>query len=130
MITTTYPWQDKETPVLPGEEWKAHPTNGFEFSTLGRMRNPRTGGLLGHLAVRGPGAGRRRSVPNKPYVSARTWVSGQRATLYAHSGVLETFVGPRPDNHDADHINHDRLDNRISNLRWRPAPENRADNRP
>ena len=32
--------------------------------------------------------------------------------------VLEAFTGPRPERHDADHINHIRDDNRLSNLRW------------
>ena len=39
--------------------------------------------------------------------------------------VLEAFVGPRPDLHDADHINRTRDDNRLTNLRWLHRTANR-----
>lgn len=35
-----------------------------------------------------------------------------------HRLVLEAFVGPCPDGHEASHVNGDRIDNRRTNLRW------------
>jgi hypothetical protein len=43
-----------------------------------------------------------------------------------HDLVLRAFVGPRPDGHEADHLNNDRSDNRLDNLRWVSLRENRA----
>ncbi len=37
--------------------------------------------------------------------------------------VLETFVGPRPEGHVAQHLNGDPNDNRLENLRWSPVEE-------
>ena len=44
-----------------------------------------------------------------------------------HRLLLETFVGPCPEKHEALHINGDRLDNRLENLRWGTRKENVAD---
>jgi len=38
-------------------------------------------------------------------------------TVYVHSLVFEAFVGPVPDGYEIDHINTDRSDNRLENLR-------------
>lgn len=44
-----------------------------------------------------------------------------------HTLVLEAFVGPRPDGHQARHLNGIRTDNRASNLAWGTVAENHAD---
>jgi hypothetical protein len=44
--------------------------------------------------------------------------AGTNVSVYEHVLVLETFVGPRPDGHEADHINNDGFDNRLVNLQW------------
>ncbi len=44
---------------------------------------------------------------------------GKYVTRYVHHIILETFVGPRPDNHYAAHRNGDVSDNRLVNLEWR-----------
>lgn len=42
--------------------------------------------------------------------------------------VLEAFVGPRPSSdHDACHNNHDKNDNRLTNLRWDTCQNNLAE---
>lgn len=71
---------------------------------------------------------------NKGYRKVDLWVdddsrpSGRRRRQeYIHNLVLMAFVGPRPEEHDGDHINGNQLDNSLPNLRWRPAEENRWD---
>ena len=44
-----------------------------------------------------------------------------------HSLVLEAFVGPRPEGMECRHLNGDRKDNRIENLRWGTRAENAQD---
>ncbi len=43
---------------------------------------------------------------------------GVQRRRFVHQLILETFVGPRPDGHEVDHINRDPADNRADNLRW------------
>ena len=50
-------------------------------------------------------------------------VQGHR-NLLVHRLVLETFVGPCPDGMECDHVNRNRSDNRLQNLRWIPHNEN------
>lgn len=50
-------------------------------------------------------------------------VQGHR-NLLVHRLVLETFVGPCPDGMECDHVNRNRSDNRLKNLRWIPHNEN------
>lgn len=49
------------------------------------------------------------------------------SAAYVHTVVLESFVCPRPSPlHEADHIDMDRANNSLSNLRWLTRAENRA----
>lgn len=47
-----------------------------------------------------------------------------RKTKSVASIVLETFVGPRPNGHQAAHLNGNQIDNRLENLRWVTFKEN------
>lgn len=47
--------------------------------------------------------------------------------VHVHSLVLNSFVGPRPDGHQAAHGDGDRSNNRLSNLRWATVSDNHAD---
>jgi hypothetical protein len=51
---------------------------------------------------------------------------GRAKDLYIHRMVLEAFAGLAPEGHEADHINKARADNRLSNLRWITAQQNKA----
>ncbi len=52
---------------------------------------------------------------------------GRRRQEYVHILVVQVFIGQRPHGHDVDHIDHDRRNCALTNLRYRPIPENRAD---
>jgi hypothetical protein len=47
-------------------------------------------------------------------------------TYYKHRLMLHAFIGPCPDNCEALHINGNRLDNRLENLRWISSLQNSA----
>ena len=48
----------------------------------------------------------------------------KRLCTYVHKLVIETFLGPRPDGMEIDHINRNYLDNRLCNLRYVTKKEN------
>ena len=54
-------------------------------------------------------------------------INDKTKTYYKHRLMLHAFVGPCPDNCEALHINGNRLDNRLENLRWGTRKENVAD---
>lgn len=55
-------------------------------------------------------------------------VSLSGKTCYVHILMLETYVGPRPfPSSEGRHLNDDKLDNRIENLRWGTQSENNED---
>lgn len=53
--------------------------------------------------------------------------NGKHRSHGIHRLVLETYVGPCPDGMEACHNNGDRLDNRVSNLRWGTRQDNMLD---
>nr|WP_033609299.1 NUMOD4 domain-containing protein [Lactiplantibacillus paraplantarum] len=91
--------------VVTAEIWRTSPYEGYSASTLGRIRNDRTGRILkpgktklGYLIVT---------------------VGGQ--SRYTHQIIMDTFMriseSEREVLSDIDHINSNRSDNRLSNLR-------------
>ncbi len=61
------------------------------------------------------------------YVKVSFNVNKKRFHRYAHRIVLESFLGPCPLGMEACHNNGDKLDNRLSNLRWDTKKNNQAD---
>lgn len=91
--------------------WKVFPGDPrYEVSTLGEIRNRRTGRI-------------RKPVPIKNgYMTVM--FSSPRILRYLHRIVLETFRGACPEGREASHLNGDRKDNRLYNLRWETREQN------
>ncbi len=53
--------------------------------------------------------------------------NGKLTTIYVHRLVLEAFIGPRPKGLECCHEDGDRMNNRLSNLRWDTHASNEAD---
>lgn len=52
-------------------------------------------------------------------------INKKRIYKKVHQVVAETFLGPKPDpSYCVDHMNRNRQDNRVENLRWLPWSEN------
>lgn len=54
------------------------------------------------------------------------WVKVAGIDTVVHRVILEVFRGPAPDGYETDHINTNRGDNRLSNLKWVTKIENAA----
>jgi hypothetical protein len=102
------------------ELWQVHPVFlDYEVSTLGRVRRA--------TAKKGTRIGRMK-VPSLGTTGYLT-VNVDRKPRKVHVLVLETFVGFRPHKHDGLHIDGNKTNNRLSNLRWGTRKENMADAR-
>lgn len=86
---------------IDGEQWRDHP-DGFKVSDHGRIEYPTGKRTYGTKSYHG-------------YMYLHFKSKKQRI----HRLVLELFAGPPPLNHEADHIDRNRANNHISNLRWR-----------
>lgn len=96
---------------LEGEEWKFHP-NGYRVSNMGRT------------------CGKRRGITKGSHRSSGYMVIYDGNKMYqVHRLVLESFTSVDEGiNKFVDHIDGDRTNNRLDNLRWVTAKEN-AQNR-
>lgn len=86
----------------------------YAVSTLGRVRSRR--GFLKPVLKKQTG-----------YLVVTLRRRGKRFQPLIHSLVLEAFVGPRPEGHQACHNNGKRNDPRLENLRWDTVKGNHAD---
>jgi hypothetical protein len=111
------PWEETWRPV-PGYEGL------YDVSDFGHLRSYlKPGRHLSKIAA----TPRLMRLHQGPYTSAAlTDRSGQSRTAKVHRLVLETFAGPQPDGCEAAHLNGDRSDNRLVNLRWCTHLENEA----
>lgn len=60
------------------------------------------------------------------YKRVNLYQSGRRAYMRVHRLVLLAFVGPAPDGHEAMHLDNDKGNNRLDNLKWGTPSENVA----
>ena len=98
------------------ERWRFIPSHtGYKVSDQGRIEQLRSG--------YGTFAGIRLLTPS-PSGYVRIGIDGKSHRL--HRLVLLAFVGPCPEGMECDHLNGDRADNRLENLRWVTPKENQA----
>lgn len=92
------------------EVWKEHPEHlGYEFSTLGRYRNKRTGNVLTP------------SVADSGSVTAEVRPGGVRVRNSLGKLVLETFVGEPSGGLKLTHRDGDVGNNNLDNIYWGPG---------
>jgi HNH endonuclease/NUMOD4 motif len=88
------------------EEWKDSSHENYEVSNQGRVRNRSTGRIM------------------KPYLDPHGYYSLRLCNnkvytkKYLHRLIAEAFIENPENLKVVDHINRDRVDNRLENLRW------------
>lgn len=115
------------TPILPPPEekeiWKEHPVYvEYEVSTFGNVRRKSTKYMMTASTN-----GRGYSV-----VHLRAGIEGKNGKyVRIHRLVAETFLGDAPGpEYECDHLDRNRQNNYLGNLRWTTHPENMANSRP
>jgi len=96
------------------EIWKnCHPSNKYEVSNIGRVRFIKNKKIINpHETDRG-------------YLKSQFYLSGnKKETPFVHRLVLSAFCGKCPDGFQAGHLNGNKHDNRIENLKWITPMEN------
>jgi hypothetical protein len=104
------------------EEWRlVADAPNYEISSHGRLRRITNG--------RGTRAGRMGGhVNSQGYLCFTFIVDGKRKTRSLHRLVAHAFLGPPPTpKHTVAHSDGDRLNPRLSNLRWATYKENESD---
>lgn len=107
------------------ETWKQIPNHPmYEVSDLGRIRswNKRMSDekrLIPYILKPG--------TASHGYDTVVLCTDGTQRSYCIHRLVLETFVGPPKNGQHCRHMNNDKSDNRIGNLRWGTRSENMMD---
>ena len=91
---------------IVNEEWRS--IDGFinyQVSNIGRVRNANTGRIL------------KSAINERRYNTVILHGDNHRSTKMMHRLVAQEFL-EKCNESQVDHINHDKLDNCVSNLRW------------
>jgi hypothetical protein len=97
---------------MEAEQW--HPITGFaaySVSDFGRVRNDQSGKVLSPSTANG-------------YKFVGLCNQGVRTNCRVHRLVVQEFVGPIPEGMEVDHIDRNRANNNVSNLRIVSKSEN------
>ena len=113
------------------EIWKAHPEWPIDVSNHGRVRRQRDGKLV--KLTPSSGGSKEPSRRRGRYLRVGVCIPGptgstQKANV--HTLVLETFVGPRPEDYEPDHYpDRNGHNNHLWNLAWVTKEVNRQHKR-
>ena len=95
------------------ESWRViDDYENYEVSNLGNIRNMSTGKNLNG------------TLTNNGYLVVSLYNNGNKTTKYIHRLVAEAFIENPDDLKEVDHINCDKTDNRVENLRWITRSDN------
>lgn len=100
------------------EEWRDIAGSSHQISSIGRLKciRNRIPAYVGKiLSPAKGGAG---------YFHTYININGKQTYRLIHRLVAEVFLGPCPDNHEVNHINGVKLDNRVENLEYVTSAEN------
>jgi hypothetical protein len=92
------------------EEWKEY--DNYEFSNLGNVRRTDNKNVVNG------------SIQNKGYKYIQIKRNKKRKNLLIHQIVMKLFIGNRPIDKVVDHIDRNKLNNTINNLRYITQKEN------
>lgn len=99
----------------------------YEVSNMGRVRAWYSAGGRSNVMIRIVPRLKGPTIDNRGYLVVSLSKRGGTTVHPVHRLVLEAFVGRRAEGQEARHTNHNRLDNRLSNLSWGTLQENVAD---
>lgn len=103
------------------ERWKKiEGHESYEVSTLGNIRRRYKNGNI-KLIKQGTTRSRR---PDNVYKEVVLWSENTRKTFSVHRLVAKAFLDNPENKPCVDHINADKFDNRVENLRWVTYKEN------
>ena len=108
-----YLWKYTDITELPGEIWKTHPTKNVVVSNYGRCKDSYGRISKGHKRFDG-------------YHSYKT----NSSNTLVHRLVLETFNPTEVKNLQVDHIDRNKSNNCLNNLRWATAIEQAKNRKP
>jgi hypothetical protein len=114
------------------EEWRDIPgyEGAYQASSLGRVRSLDRFIAPGRGVTRRFARGRVLRSSGVKYLQLCLYDNGHRVrSEYVHSLVARSFLGPCPDGMEVAHNDGDRLNNRVSNLRYATRKDNHADKR-
>ena len=84
----------------------------YEISNFGRVRNAKSGRILKLNIVR------------EGYYQTALFKDFKKTNFYVHRLVAQQFINNVEEKQFVDHINHNKRDNNVSNLRWVNKSEN------
>lgn len=97
------------------EIWKPIPSQkSHEASNLGRIRNAKNKRIVKPFTDR-----------LQEYERVSFYEGSRKFKRMVHTVIAETFLGPKPDGYEIDHINTNKLDNRAENLHYVTREDNR-----
>jgi hypothetical protein len=111
------------------EQWRKVPGwDDYEVSDQGQIRRlerqVRQTGLNGYYTRTFPTRTHRATPDGRGYLTVHLRHAGRSKVVWVHRLVLSTFGGEAPKGTECCHINGDRTDNRLVNLKWATRSEN------